>query len=190
MDIRQFFFQYRSFTPIPLILLLFYLAQPKIYPFVFGLLLALVGEGLRWWAVAHAGGETRTRQVGAGELVTSGPFAHVRNPLYLANLFIIPGFVLMAGGGLPWMLGVGWAFWAVQYSLIISLEEETLDKLFGDTYRRYRNKVPRFLPLLKGQTPEGRTTLPLRKVLRSERSTLLGLLLLTGGIILRGALFG
>ena len=98
MDIRQFFFKYRSYTPIPLVLVLLYFSNPFQPAIYFGIGLLAVGESIRIWAVRYAGGRTRTRKVGAPKLVTSGPFAYVRNPLYLGNMLMYLGIVLIAGG--------------------------------------------------------------------------------------------
>ncbi len=144
MDIRQLFFKLRSYTPIPLLALLVATAKPGLVPYLWGLALILLGESCRMWAVAHAGGATRTRAVGAPELVTSGPFARTRNPLYIANTMIYLGITCLAGGRLVWILAA-LGFSMLQYTLIVSLEEETLVKLFGFEYEFYRRHVPRWL---------------------------------------------
>jgi protein-S-isoprenylcysteine O-methyltransferase Ste14 len=144
MDIRQLFFKLRSYTPIPLLVLLVVSARPTLPAFTWGLALILWGETLRMWAVAHAGGATRTRDVGAPQLVTSGPFARTRNPLYIANTIIYVGIACLAGGHLIWIL-FALGFSALQYSLIVSLEEETLAKLYGFEYEFYRRFVPRWM---------------------------------------------
>ena len=145
MDIRQLFFKLRSYTPIPLLVLLIYTANPALTPFIWGLVFMSIGEMIRLWAVAHAGGATRTRNVGAPLLVTSGPFAHTRNPLYIANTLIYIGVVFLAGGKPLWII-VALAFSALQYKLIVSLEEETLSNLFGFEYEFYRHNVPGWIP--------------------------------------------
>lgn len=143
MDIRNLTFKLRSYTPIPLLVLLIASSRPSLGPFLWGLAFMVLGELIRLWAVAHAGGATRTRNVGASLLVTSGPFAHTRNPLYLANALIYVGVVFLAGGQLIWIL-IALGFCALQYGLIVSLEEETLAKLFSAEYELYRRCVPRW----------------------------------------------
>ncbi len=70
MDIRQFFFKYRSYTPIPIAILIIYFASEQKPYYLLGLLMLLFGESIRIWAVSYAGGKTRTRNVGAPELCT------------------------------------------------------------------------------------------------------------------------
>ena len=56
MDIRQFF-KYRSYTPIPIVLLIFYYSKP-IYPYyIIGVALIIIGEFIRIDAVRYAGGQ-------------------------------------------------------------------------------------------------------------------------------------
>lgn len=103
MDIRNFFFKNRSYTPIPLAILIILFSEPALPYFWYGLGCLVVGEFIRFWAVSYAGGITRTMKVGAPALCTSGPFAHVRNPLYIGNLFDFSGIVLMAGAPNIWV---------------------------------------------------------------------------------------
>lgn len=145
MDIRHFFFKFRSYTPIPLLALLLIYAKPSLIPFLWGLGLMGFGELIRIWGVAHAGGSTRTRDVGAPILVTSGPFARTRNPLYIGNALIYLGVVFLAGGRPIWIL-IALGFCILQYSLIVSLEEQTLEELFGIEYKLYSRNVPRWIP--------------------------------------------
>ena len=102
MDIRKFFFRYRSYTPIPIVLLIFYHSK-AIYPYyLIGLTLIVIGELIRINAVRYAGGATRTRNVGAPFLCTSGPYSQTRNPLYCGNVIIYIGTVFFAGGIWMW----------------------------------------------------------------------------------------
>jgi protein-S-isoprenylcysteine O-methyltransferase Ste14 len=143
MDIRNFFFKNRSYTPIPLAILIIYFSEPALPYLWYGLGCLVVGELIRFWAVRYAGGITRTMKVGAHALCSSGPFAHVRNPLYIGNLFDFTGIVLMAGASNIWaMLIVTWVFFIIQYALIIDLEEETLIGLFSEEYELYKSNVP------------------------------------------------
>src|SRR5262249_48649360 len=59
-----------------------------------GVVLTAAGEALRLWAVHHIGAISRTRSGRLGPLVESGPFALVRNPLYVGNVLLWLGFSL------------------------------------------------------------------------------------------------
>ena len=104
MDLRYFLFSNRSFTPIPLVLAILYLSSLSYPYFIIGIGLIVVGESIRIYGVRFAGGATRTREVGAPSLCTSGPYSRCRNPLYLGNMIIYCGVVLMAGGQFLWPL--------------------------------------------------------------------------------------
>lgn len=187
MDIRDFFFRFRSFTPIPIALTIIYFAQPKIAQILPGAGLLLMGEFIRIWAVSHAGGATRTRDVGAPYLCTSGPYNRVRNPLYIGNLMIFSGIVLIAGSpNLPVMLGATITFFIVQYSLIVSLEEETLIDLFGEQYETYRKNVRALIPRITAwKDAEAREPMPLGETLITEKRTLQNIVIILMFITLR-----
>ncbi len=173
MDIREVVFNNRSYTPIPLILALLILAHPTAAVFWLGLVVALLGEFLRIWGVSHAGSATRTTSgAGGEELITSGPFAYVRNPLYLGNFLISLGFTIAAWAWMPWMFLLVLALFGIQYGLIISLEEEYLQKKFGPIYERYKNHVPRFFPRWRPWADADKRHANWKAAFRSEKSTL------------------
>ena len=174
MDIRNLLFKYRSYTPIPLGLMIIYFARPGNTHLTLGIPLLLMGETIRIWAVSYAGGQTRTRRVGARALCSSGPFAFVRNPLYLGNTLMYAGIVLIAGSANVWlMVATTFLFFLVQYALIISLEEETLALLFGEEYEEYKNNVPGLFPRIsRWETRDDREPSNLLKTLKTEKRTL------------------
>ena len=170
-DIRDFVFRTRSFTPLPLVIILLVIARPTPISMCVGFLLVITGEIIRLWAVAHAGGATRTRAVGAPYLVTSGPYAYVRNPLYLGNVTIYLGVATMGAQQLWWLLPLTLVYFTIQYKLIISLEEDTLVELFGQQYINYREKVPSLFPLKGRTTPLDERKSDWKASFLSERST-------------------
>jgi len=167
----------RGFTPIPFLLVGLIWAELSYPLLASGLILALAGESLRIWALRHAGGATRTRNVGAPGLVTSGPYGRVRNPLYLANMMLYSGFALASGAFIPYFPILAFLFFAWQYAMIIMLEETTLKRLFGEAYGDYCAKVPRLCPSLQHRGERRAAPYPLSEALRQERSTILGLAL-------------
>ena len=174
MNIGNFFFKYRSYTPIPLAAIILYNAQLANAYVVLGLLCIILGESIRFWAVSYAGGITRTTTVGAATLCTAGPFAHTRNPLYIGNMLMYNGIVLIAGANnILAMLMLMWLFFIIQYFLIINLEEQTLTRIFGTTYTNYTKNVPRLLPrLFRWKSDDVRQPMTFLNTLRTEKRTL------------------
>ena len=95
MDIRNLFFKGRSFTPIPILLMMLYFARPNSPYSLLGIFLIVIGEIIRLRSVSFAGGETRTMNVGASSICKSGPYSIVRNPLYIGNVMIYVGFAFV-----------------------------------------------------------------------------------------------
>ena len=181
-DIRAWIFRYRSYTPLPFLVVMVLFARPTITSLVVGFAMVVLGEGIRFWGVSIAGAETRTTgRVGGTYLITTGPFAHVRNPLYLGNMIMYAGVGVMSMALFPWLLFAAVVWFYVQYSLIISREEEYLAAQFGGAYDDYRKHVPRFLPRL---TPYRTEDPPPKRMniaegLASERRTLQAMALVT-----------
>jgi protein-S-isoprenylcysteine O-methyltransferase Ste14 len=109
---------------------------------VVGLSLILLGQLLRVSARGHKAGNSR----GGNHLIQDGPYAMVRNPMYL-------GIILIGLGTVVFVLEL-WA--AVLFGLLFMLrywqlfkeEEKILSDAFGGKYLAYKNKVPRLVPSL------------------------------------------
>mgnify|MGYP003307717410 FL=1 len=187
MDIRNFFFKNRSFTPIPIALSIIYFAQSNNYYVLFGAATLLLGEGIRMWSVSYAGGETRTTNVGAPSLCTAGPYGFVRNPIYVGNMLMYLGIVIIAGSpNLALMIITTMTFFLIQYSLIISLEEEKLLELFGEEYNIYRKNVRSIIPrIYRWKTNDNRSPLPIIKLIKTEKRTLQNVMFILTLIIIR-----
>lgn len=146
-DLRESLFRYRSYTPIPFLSAMVLFARPTEATMAAGAVLALLGETMRFWGVAYAGSLTRvTGSVGAPEVVVAGPYAFTRNPLYIGNIMMYCGVGIMANALSPWLVLVAFAYFTVQYWMIVSLEEEFLEKEFGAVYLQFKKHVPRFFP--------------------------------------------
>jgi protein-S-isoprenylcysteine O-methyltransferase Ste14 len=146
--ISKKFFNYRSYTPIPFLILMIIFAKPTVASLVVGFVIALFGEYLRFWGVSWAGSETRTTGgVGGTYLIISGPFAYVRNPLYLGNILIYVGIGIMSIALFPYLQIAALIFFSLQYHFIVLEEEGYLVDEFSD-YDEYCRQVPRFFPRL------------------------------------------
>ena len=176
MRLGELFFKIRGYTPVPFLAVALIFAEPRKDLVIFGALLIAFGEFLRFSGVSYAGGATRTRNVGAPELVTNGPFAYIRNPLYLGNIFMYTGASILTGALLPYLMYIVIFFFGIQYKLIVKYEEATLLELFGEKYARYRSKVPGFFPRISAYPERTKIKANIPGAIKSEKSTFIGII--------------
>jgi len=163
-------------VPLALALLLIRFWEAPASPTLWaaGALIVGAGEALRLWAVHHIGVISRTRSDRLGPLVSSGPFARVRNPLYLGNIALWVGFAVSAR--LLWLAPLVAIVLALEYHAIVRWEEGLLTARRGDEYRAYLARVPRWVPSFGAATAaapsEGHSW---RDTLFSERGTLIAI---------------
>ena len=180
--IGRLLFRLRSFTAIPFILIVIYFARPTFTSALIGVIPLILGEFLRLWAVGYAGGATRSRTLGAAsDLVTTGPYAHVRNPLYLGNLLLSLGVCVIAN--VYWMIAVLLVGYFVQYLPIITSEETYLREFCGTTYQSYYAAVPRFIPQLRSYSNPSAHSFSLSRALKAEKRTLTAIACVIGLIV-------
>lgn len=185
MTFNQFLFRNRSYIPIPFLIVMIVFAEPTAYSMIIGFAIAATGEFLRAWGVFHVGSETRvTGEVGASRLVTSGPFAHVRNPLYVGNILIYVGIGIMSMALFPYLQIVALIWFVFQYTLIVLEEEQFLRQKFGKEYEAYQSAVPRFLFRPTSSYDSGNTTIDWEAGWRSETRTLQAFALVTAMLLL------
>lgn len=85
------------------------------------------------------------------QLVVSGLYRYVRNPMYVGMIAAILGQALWLG---RWELLVHAAImWAVPAAYVKWREEPALEKRFGAAYNEYRAAVPAWIPRLRPWTP-------------------------------------
>jgi len=169
--IGNFFFKYRSYTPLPLIAVMIYFAQPTVWSITAGFLLIVIGGILRSWGVGYATGSTRTTQVSASELVLNGPYAYLRNPLYLGNFILSAGICLSFYAFKLYLLFIFTLMFFTQYYYIIQLEENYLLNTFRENYRHYLENVPRFFPTFHKYSRHSSHRFNLTEILKSEKNT-------------------
>ncbi len=175
-------FKYRSYTPIPFLLVMLIFQKATLESLIIGFVIALIGEGWRLWGVSVAGSETRTTgRVGGSFLVVTGAFGYVRNPLYLGNILLYLGIGIMSMALFPYLQIVALIFFYWQYHVIISEEEEYLKKTFGEKYEDYKSNVPRLIPRLTVYKNPGieQPEYDIKKGLKSETRTLQAFSLVT-----------
>ena len=115
-------------------------SQPSPASLGIGLMVALLGLGMRAWAAGHLEKNST--------LTESGPYAWVRNPLYLGTLTAALGLALASR---RWELGALFAVvFAFIYLPVVELEEQHLRKLFP-AFGTYAARVPRLFPRFPAQ---------------------------------------
>jgi hypothetical protein len=123
-----------------------------------------------------------TGSVGAPEVVVAGPFAYVRNPLYVGNILTYIGIGIMSNALFPWLVIAAAMWFAFQYFQIVLAEEEFLMNEFGAGYVEYKKNVPRFIPRLSPYVDpvQSNQLLNWKEAVHSERRTFqaIGLVLL------------
>ncbi len=112
-----------------------WLSAPTWTSLAIGLPLSALGLALRAWSAGHL---EKNRS-----LAESGPYAYVRNPLYIGTLTVAAGFVIASR---RWELGVLFAaVFLLIYLPVVELEEQHLRSLFPQ-YADYAKRVPRLWP--------------------------------------------
>jgi protein-S-isoprenylcysteine O-methyltransferase Ste14 len=127
----------RVFIGFVLVAAFAWLSRPSFESLLYGLPVAVLGLLLRAWAAGHLEKNIR--------LAESGPYAHVRNPLYLGTVLVAAGLVVATR---RWLLAALFAaVFVLIYLPVIELEEQHLRELFPgfDTYAR---RVPSLWPRL------------------------------------------
>ncbi len=122
-----------------------WLSRPSAASMAVGLPVSVLGLWLRGWAAGHLEKNMR--------LAESGPYAWVRNPLYLGTLLVAAGLVASSR---RWELAIvfGVVFLFV-YLPVIELEEQHLRRLFPE-YEEYARRVPKLAPRRPREAPGGR----------------------------------
>lgn len=112
-----------------------WLSAPTLTSLAAGIPVSVVGLAIRAWAAGHLEKNLA--------LTDSGPYAVVRNPLYIGTLAAAAGFVIASR---RWELGVLFAaVFLLVYLPVVELEEQHLRTLFPD-YADYAARVPKLIP--------------------------------------------
>lgn len=120
-------------------------ASPDSVSLAIGIPVLALGLALRAWAAGHLHKNL--------DLAQSGPYAHVRNPLYLGTLTVAAGFAIASR---QWELAVLFAaVFLLVYLPAVELEEQHLRSLFP-AFEQYAQQVPRLIPRLTASKTAGR----------------------------------
>jgi protein-S-isoprenylcysteine O-methyltransferase Ste14 len=110
-----------------------------------GLVFILLGLALNTWSVRELKKRNTTIdfQEMPNRLVTDGPFRISRNPLYLGGVILSLGIAILLGSLITFVFPV--ALLLILDRLYIPAEETRLEKIFGQEYLEYRQKVRRWI---------------------------------------------
>ncbi len=115
-----------------------------------GVVVCFVGQALRIATVGFdyikRGG--KGKRIWADRLVRGGMFAHSRNPLYLGNVLIFIGAVMILHSLWAYIIGIPAVLFV--YLCVVMAEEQFLAGRFGAEYAEYSRSVNRFIPDLRG----------------------------------------
>src|SRR3972149_6000362 len=78
------------------------------------------------------------------ELVVTGFYRYVRNPMYVAGIIALTGWILWSPSLA--LIVAPFLFFIAAHFFVVSYEEPTLKKKFGAAYEDYLNRVPRWIP--------------------------------------------
>lgn len=120
-------------------------SDPNARSLAWGLPVAALGLALRAWAAGHLAKNQR--------LATGGPYAYVRNPLYLGTALAAAGLAIASRQALLAVLFA--AVFSLVYLPAIELEEQYLAELFPD-YPAYAERVRMLWPRLAPRGSRGR----------------------------------
>ena len=114
-----------------------WLSEPSWVSLAGGFPVSIAGLALRAWAAGHLEKNL--------DLAQTGPYTHLRNPLYAGTLAVAAGLVIASR---RWELGVLFiAVFLLIYLPVVELEEQHLHTLFP-SYDDYARRVPKLIPRL------------------------------------------
>ena len=140
-----------------------------------GILIGVVGLGLRAWTVGHAprGTSYRSQEPEATMLSTEGIYSVVRHPLYLGNFVLWIG-VALGAGSIAAVVIAGLVFWIYNERIILA-EERFLHGRFGSSFEEWARRTPSFIPRFSGWRPNPLSFSP-RFALRRDHTAVYALI--------------
>ena len=100
-----------------------------------------------FWDFTTRGGGTPVPADPPKELVVSGFYRYIRNPIYVGDLLIFLGHFLWFGTWALLLYAVLSLFGV--HAFVVFYEEPNLKRKFGKAYEEYLEQVPRWIPRLK-----------------------------------------
>jgi protein-S-isoprenylcysteine O-methyltransferase Ste14 len=109
---------------------------------IIGVIVGLLGLTLCLAGISAFRSGSKVMCLKAGKLTVSGPYRWSRNPQYVGLILFLLGFAL-----------TDWSLWclaalivvAADLHLLVLIEEEHLHRVFGEPYREFCRRIPRYL---------------------------------------------
>jgi hypothetical protein len=139
---------HRTFVLYPLSMLLLHLLAHRGRPQLDARFIPLLAWGYLEYRLCGGyrraqGGGGRGMETLPEQLITSGPYAYVRNPMYLGHLIFLFGLALVTRSRLALALAAGNIWW---FNTRVQADERRLLQHLGEPYRAYLARVPRWIP--------------------------------------------
>ena len=131
-----------------------------------GIFIVLFGVSLRLWATKHIGRRMLWMKKKGKKLIKTGPYAIVRNPLYIGNITIAAGLSILSE--LIWIVPLVIIYVFILYHFVALYEEKKLLERWGEEYSAYLSKIPRWIPNLKTLSLSRSGGFKWRDAIRSE----------------------
>ncbi|MHB9038115.1 MAG: methyltransferase family protein [Armatimonadota bacterium] len=152
--------------------------------FYYGAAVAILGELIQMWATSHLHKDTK--------FTISGPYSHVRNPMYFGRFFVGLGiFIMTWNPALSPYLNAGVivgfvVLYGIYGNLRVKREERRLQEIFAPHYQEYCSEIHRWFPRLKPYTKsESRRAKWSQVCANHEQIVALGIIVVLVGIYLR-----
>lgn len=150
--------------------------------FWYGVPVVMFGELIQIWATSHLHKDTR--------FTISGPYSHVRNPMYFGRFFVGLGIFIMTWSVSPFILFGYVALYGIYGHLRVRREERRLREIFSPHYQAYSREISRWVPSLKPYSGSERRRARWAQVCANHEHTVaLGIIMILGIIYLRIILF-
>jgi len=142
---------YRAFAYVPPFIFMMVSSYGKIEQdwiiWPLGIAIVLLGASVRVWSTKQVGRRIVRAKKKGKTLVRTGPYAIVRNPLYIGNILIATGFSILSE--LIWFVPFLFLYFFLLNHFVVLYEEKRLLSRWGDEYQAYLNEVPRWVPRVR-----------------------------------------
>lgn len=151
VQVGRFLYRYRGLIAAPFFLLLlifsrsvqqsvinhpllFDFAQGRLFPpslrgrILVGGILDLIGLAIRLWAAGYIGQKSRGNKFAGEFKIINGPYRYLKHPLYLGNLFLVLGVILLFNPSFLFGIFLVILF-LIEYTIIINAENSYLRNL-------------------------------------------------------------